>query len=115
MKMVERENAEIAVPLKYFSNFWRTLEISLINCKINLIFKWSPTWVFSEGNRAMTFAITDTKLYTPIVTLSIKDNAKLLQQSKSDFKRTINWNKYYWKSSIERGKQYLDVLTDPIF
>ena len=79
MKMVERENAEIAVLLKYFSNFWRTLEISLINCKINLIFKLSPTWVISEGNRAISFAITDTKLYTPIVTLSIKDNAKLLQ------------------------------------
>ena len=58
---------------------------------------------------------TDTKIYTPIVTLSIKDNAKLLQQSKSDFKRTINWNEYHSKLSIERRNQYLDFLTDPIF
>ena len=50
------KNVEIMVPLKYLSNFWRTLEISLINCEINLLLTWS--------------AITDTQLYVPVVTLS---------------------------------------------
>ena len=40
-----------------------------------------------------TFTITDTKLYVPVVTLSTQDNAKLLEQLKSGFKKTINWNK----------------------
>ena len=40
------------------------------------------------------FTITDTKLYVPVVTLSTQDNTKLLQQLKSGFKRTINWNKH---------------------
>ena len=55
--MVERENVEVPVPLKYFSNFQRTLEMFLTNCKINLIFTWPSTCVISEGNRATTFAI----------------------------------------------------------
>ena len=82
MKVVGKENAEIAVLLECFSNFWRTLEMSLINCKFNLIFRWLPTCAISETNRAITFAITGTKRYTPILTLSTKDNAKLLQQWK---------------------------------
>ena len=64
--MVGIENAEIAVPLECFSNFWRTLEMDLINWKFNLIFRWLPTCVISEGNRAIICAITGTKLYTPI-------------------------------------------------
>ena len=115
MKVVGKENAEIAVLLECFSNFWKTLEMSLINCKFNLIFRWLPTCAISETNRAITFAITGTKRYTPILTLSTKDNAKLLQQWKSGFKRTINWNKYYSEISIERRNLYLDFLTDPRF
>ena len=53
------------------------------------------------ANQSATFLITDTKLYDPVLTLSTQDNAKLLQQSKSSFKRTINWNKYQLKKSIE--------------
>ena len=58
------------------------------------------------------FAITDTKLYVPTVTLSTQDNWKLLQQLKSGFKRTINWNKYQSKVSPERQNQHLDSLID---
>ena len=47
------------------------------------------------------FSITDTKIYIPVVTLSTQDNAKLLDQLKSGFKRTINWNKYHTKVSTE--------------
>ena len=85
------KDVEIMVPLKYSSNFWRT---PLINCEINLILTWSDKYVFSNDREARTYAITDTKLYVPVVTLSTQDNAKLLQQLKSGFKKTINWNKY---------------------
>ena len=61
------------------------------------------------------FAITGTKLYVPIVILSTKDNVKLLEQLKSRFKRTINWNKYQSKLSIEKQHQYLYFLIDPSF
>ena len=61
------------VPLKYLSNFWRTLEMPLINYEINLIVAWSENCVISNAaaNQATTFATTDTKLYVPVVTLSI--------------------------------------------
>ena len=71
-------NAEIAVSLKYLSNFWRTLEMSLVNCETNLILIWSAICVISEGNRQTTFAVADTKLSVPVVTLSTQDNIKLL-------------------------------------
>ena len=79
-------------PLKYSSNFWVTLEMSLINCEINLILTWSANCVISSAaeNRAIIFAISDTKLYVSVVTLSTQDNGKLLQQMKSNFKRTSN-------------------------
>ena len=77
------KDVEIMVPLKYLSNFWRTLEMPLINYEVNLILTWSSTCVIVSTNNAnqnATFAITDTKLYAPIVTLSTQENTKLLQQ-----------------------------------
>ena len=88
------KDVEIIVPLKYLSNFWRTLEMPLINCEVNLILTWSKDCVISSATGETKFAITETKLYVPVVTLSAQDNAKLLQPLKSGFKRTINWNKY---------------------
>ena len=91
------KNVEIMVPLKCLSNFRRTLEMSLINCEINLILTWSTNCVIIAGNVAnqnATFEITDAKLYVPVVTISTQDNSKLLQQLKSGFKRVINRNKY---------------------
>ena len=61
------------VPLKYLSNFWRTLEMPLINCEVNLIFTWSSKCALIATNvqdQNATFVITDTKLYVPVVTLS---------------------------------------------
>ena len=66
----------------------------LINCEVNLILTWTRTCVISSVTGKTKFKITETKLYVPVVTLSTQDNAKLLQQFKSGFKRTINWNKY---------------------
>ena len=88
------KDLEIIVPLKYLNNFWRTLEMPLINCEVNLILTWLPTCVISSATGETKFKITETKLYIPVVTLSTQDNAKLLQQFKSGFKRKINWNKY---------------------
>ena len=78
-------NLEIAVPLKYLSNFWRTIEMCLINCEINLIVTWPANYVVSELNRRVTFAIADIKLYVSAAIVLTNDNAKLLQQIKTGF------------------------------
>ena len=106
------------VPLKYVSNFWRTLEIPLINCEINLILTWSASCVIVSTNNAnqnATFAITNTRLYVPVVTLSTQENAKLLQQLKSGFKRVINWNKYLSKPELLAQNPNLNHLVKPSF
>ena len=71
------------VPLKYLSNFWRNLEMPLINCEVNLILTWSSTCIIASvivANQAATFAITDTILDVPVLTLSTQENTKFLQQ-----------------------------------
>ena len=88
------KDVEIIVPLKYLSNFWRSLEIPLINCKVNLTLTWSKDCVISSAAGETKFKITDAKLYVPVVTLSTQDNAKLLQQLKSGFRRTVSWNNW---------------------
>ena len=82
------KGVEIMVQLKYLSNFWRTLEIPLMNCKLNLILTWSANYVIASTNNTnhgATFAITETKLYDPVVTLSTRGNAKSSHQLKSGF------------------------------
>ena len=64
------KDVKIMVPLKYLSNFWGTLEMSLVNCKIHLMLTWSSTSVITNSTGAGSFATTDTKLYVPVVTLS---------------------------------------------
>ena len=103
------------VPLKYLSNFWRTLEMPLINCEANLILTWSSTCVITNSTGAGIFEISDTKLYVPVVTLSTDENAKLLQQLKSGFKRVINWNKYLSKPELIRRNTNLNHLVEPCF
>ena len=71
--------------------------------------------MLSNDTKAITFTITDTKLYIPVVTLSTQSNAKLLEQLKSGFKRTINWYKYDPKVSVEVPKPYLYFLINPSF
>ena len=109
------KDVEIMFPLKYLSNFWRTLEMPLINCEVNLILTWSSTCVITDSNSAGTFAITDTKLYVPVVTLSTQENTKFLQQLKSGFKRVINWNKYLSKPESFRRNANLNYLVEPSF
>ena len=97
------KNVEIMFPLKYLSNVWRTLEMSLINCKISLILTWYANCVISSSAQATTFVRNDTNLYVPVITLSIDDYAKLLQQVKSRFERTITWNKYEKKTATQNA------------
>ena len=103
---------EIVVLLKYLRNVWKTLDIPLINCEINLILTWSENCVLTskatrdagpdrdpavaaiDNPTNATFQITDTKLYVPVVTLSTENDKKLLEQLRTGFKRTIKWNKY---------------------
>ena len=109
---------QIMVPLKYLSNLWRALEMLLINYEISIILTWSANCVISNAaaNQATTFAITDTKLYVPVVTLSTQDNEKLLQQLKSGFKLTINWNKYHSKTTTQNDPNpFLDFLIEPSY
>ena len=103
------------VPLKYLSSFWRTLEMPLINCEVNLILTWSSTCVITDSNGAGTFQITDTKLYVPAVTLSTQENTKFLQQLKSGVQRVINWNKYLSKPESFRRNANLNYLAEPSF
>ena len=89
--------------------------MQLINCEVNLILTWSKDCVITNSTGEEKFAITETKLDVPVVTLSTKDNEKLLQQLKSGLKKTINWNKY--QSSIKTFAQnrYLNYLINPSF
>ena len=111
-------DVEIKVPLKYLSNFWRTLEMPLINCEVNFILTWSSNYVLiatGVQNQNAAFAITDTKLYVSVVTLSTQENTKFLQQLKSGFKRVINWNKYLSKPELLAQNPNLNHLVEPNF
>ena len=92
-----KNGLKIAVSLKYFSNFWRSLEMPLINCKVELSLKWIENCVLTTAEigananatvaDSATFKITDAKLYVPIVTLSVEDNSKLSKLLNEGFKR----------------------------
>ena len=105
-------------PLKYLSNFWITLEMPLINCEVELILTWSENCVIistNVANQNPTFTITETNLHVPVVTLSTQDNAKLLPQLKSGFKRTISCNKYLSKPESLAQNANLNYLIEPSF
>ena len=87
------KSVKMAVLLKYLSNFWRSLEMPLINCKIHLELNCTKDCVMS-AIADTTFKITNTKLYVPIVTLSSKDNVKLVKLLEEGFKRPVHWNEY---------------------
>ena len=100
-------NVKLVVPLKYVSIFFRSLEIPLVNCKIDLELTWHKDCMISSVNAAagqvVTFMITNTKLYIPVVTLSTKDNNNLTKQLNECFKRTIYWNQYVSKPFTEQA------------
>ena len=87
----------------------------LINCEVNLILTWSKDCVITSSEGEGKFTITETKLYVPVVTLSTQNNAKLLQQLKSGFKRTIKWNKYESNIKSFAQNRYFNHLINPSF
>ena len=87
------KDVELTVSLKYLSNFWRTLEIPLINCEVNLSLTWSANCLIiadAVDNQVPTLTITDTKLYVSVLNLLTQDNATLLEQLKPGFERITN-------------------------
>ena len=130
-----KNNVKIVVPLKYLSNFWRSLNIPLINCEAELILTWFKNCVLINKSTKyvdynadpivyefdnpediiIIFQITDTKLYVPVVTLSKENDINLLEQLKSRFKRTIKWNKYRSQMTIQPQNNNLNYLIEPTF
>ena len=126
----EKEDVEIAIPLQYLANFWRSLDIPLINCEITLILSWYKECVlvgrafrgppaaaanFINSPTDAKSEITDCKLYVPVVTLSAENDNKLLEQLKSGFRITIKWNKYMSQMSNQNKNNNLNYLIDPAF
>ena len=98
---VRRLNVKIVVPLKYLRNFFRSLEMPLINCKIKLNLTWQKECVLSTGVGEAVFIINDTKFYVPVVTLSKEDNKDFIEQQNKGFQRSIYWNEYKTKEINE--------------
>ena len=100
------KNARMTVPLKYLDNFWRSLEMTLINCKVELKLKWPKYCVLAAAGHDNTdanpeniiFTIKDTKFYVSVVTLSAKDNPKLSKLLSKCFERSVCWNECKIKS-----------------
>ena len=125
------KNIELAIPLKYLGNFWKALNIPLISCEVSLELKWDKNCVITSleqrviaganpsarenASTGAMLAITDCKLYVPVVTLSKDDEVKLLTNLKSRFKREIIWNKYRSQMTTKAANNNLNVLVDPTF
>ena len=97
---VARRSVKVVVPLKYLSNFFRSLEMPLINCKIKLNLTWKKECVSTDNGNAV-FIINDTKMYVPVVTLSKEDNKYFIEQQNKGFQRCIYWNEYKTKEINE--------------
>ena len=98
---IARLNVKIVVPLKYLSNFFRSLEMSLINCKVKLNLTWKKECVLSNDTVPVVFIINDTELYVPVVTLSKEDNKDFIHQQNKDFQRSIYLNEYKTKEQMK--------------
>ena len=94
------------------SNFWRSLEVSLINCKVYLELNWIENCILPNAGNTAKLAITDTKLHVPIVTLSTKDSENLAKQLNDRFERSVYWNSYETKPTkvIKQGKNLYELL-----
>ena len=114
---IARINVKVVVPLKYLSNFFRSLEMPLINCKIKLNLAWKKECVLSTDGGNAVFIINDTKMYVQVVTLSREDNKDFIEQQNKGFQRSIYWNEYKTKEINEKadanGFKYINL--DPSF
>ena len=114
---IARINVKDVVPLKYLSNFFRSLEMPLINCKIKLNLTRKKEFVLSTDNGNAVFIINDTKLYIPVVTLSKEDNKDFIEQQNKGFQLSVYWNEYKTKEINENADanvfKYINL--DPSF
>ena len=112
-----KNGLKIAVPLKYLSNFRKSLEMPLINCKIELPLKWIENCMSTTATTA-TFKIVDAKLYAETATLSSEDKVKLSKLLSEGFKRPIYWNEYevipnkIVENASANGEKYIKELLD---
>ena len=114
---IARRSVKVAVPLKHLSNFFRSLEMPLINCKIKLNLTWKKECVLSTDDGNEVFIINDTKMYVPVVSLSKEDNKDFIEQQNKGFQRSIYWNEYKTKEINENADanvfKYINL--DPSF
>ena len=114
---ITKRSVKVVVQLKYLSNFFRSLEMPLINCKIKLNLTWKKECVLSNQDGAAVFIINDTKLYVLVVTLSKEDNEDFIKQQNKGFQRSIYWNEYKTKERNENADanvfKYINL--DPSF
>ena len=87
--VIAKRSVKVVVPLKYLSNFFRSLEMLLINCKIKLNLSWKKECVLSTDAGDAVFIINYTKMYVPVVTLSKEDNKYFIEQQNRGFQRSI--------------------------
>ena len=114
---IAKRSVKVVVPLKYLSNFFKSLEMSLINCKIKLNLTWKKECVLSNQDGAAVFIINDTKMYVPVVTLSKEDNKDFIEQHNKGFQRSIYWNEYKTKEINENADAnvFKHINLDPSF
>ena len=114
---ITRLNVKIVVPLKYLSNFFRSLEMPLFNCKVKLNLTWKKECVLSNQRGDAVFIINDTKLYVPVVTLSKEDDKDFIEQQNKGFQRSIYWNEYKTKEQNENADNnvFKYINLDPSF
>ena len=98
--------------MEYLSNFWETLQMLLIDCKICLYLSWQRKCLIANSTGSATFTISNTKIYVLVVILPTQYNSKLLKQLESGIRRIIYWNRYQLKIAIQAQNQYLDCLID---
>ena len=114
---IAKKSVKVVVPLKYLSNFFRSLEMPLINCKIKLNLTWKKECVLSTDDGNAVFIINDTKMYVPVVLLSKEDNKDFIEQQNKGFQRSIYWNEYKTKEINENADanvfKYINL--DPSF
>ena len=130
---LEKEGVEIVAPLKYLSNFWRPLDMPLINFEVSLTLTWCENCVLTSkayrdqilvtnpptagvnNPTSVTHTITNNRLYVPVVPLSDQDDNRRLEQLKTGFKRKIKWNKYRSEMTNQTKTDNLNYLVDPTF
>ena len=114
---IAKRSVKVVVPLKYLSNFFRSLEMPLINCKIKLNLTWKKEFVLSTDAGNAAFIINGTKMYVPVVTISKEDNKDFIEQQNKGFQRSIYWNEYKTKEINENADanvfKYINL--DPSF